>query len=309
MGRPKTYSYDTLGARRGGEAEGKSEAVGIIAVGDSFTHGDEANDEETFPAQLGRRTGIGVANHGVGGFGPLQAVLRFEQLAPAYPNVRIAVLGIMYENIRRLVNSYFPVYYKEINNAFLFKPHMALREGASHYVANANGPKPLPFDSLEGLSRKAFQRDYWAKHAASFPYSLNFIRNLGSNYVLIKGIAKLSRSARLPVFGFDYRNKELLIHLTTVTKRFIKAAKSKGVLPVVVFIPLNGLDITSPDKFIAKMESALSEQAVFVNAGRAEIDWSAYNVRLNNCHPSTQGYSAIAKEIHDALNTKGRMAR
>ena len=126
---------------------------------------------------------------------------------------------------------------------------------------------------------------------------------------IIKGIAKLSRSAGLPVFGFDYRNKELLIHLTTVTKRFIKAAKSKGVLPVVVFIPLNGLDITSPDKFIAKMESALSEQAVFVNGGRAEIDWSAYNDRLNNCHPSAQGYSAIAKEIHDALNTKGRMAR
>ena len=303
-GKSKTYSYDALGARRGGGGEEKPETVGIIALGDSFTHGGEANDVDTFPAKLSRLTGIRVANHGVGGFGPLQAVLRFEQMAPSYPNARIALLGIMYENIRRIPNSYFPVYYKEIENIFTFKPHMALGDDGPYYVANANGPKPLPFDRLNGIVKEAFQKDFWAKHVARFPYSLSLITNLGSNYVFFKGAGKLSRNAGLPVFGFDYRNKKLLIRLTAVIKRFVKVAKSKGILPVIVFIPLNGLDRTSPDQFIAKMESELGEQTVFVNVGHAEIDWSIFNVRLYGCHPSTTGYEAIAREIYDALKNK-----
>jgi len=135
---------------------------------------------------------------------------------------------------------------------------------------------------------------------------LSLIQNLGGNYVLIKGTAKLSRKIGWPVFGFDYRNKNLLIRLTAVIKRFVKAAESKSILPVFVFIPLNGLDRTSPDTFIEKMELELGERTVYVNAGRAEIDWSTYNNRLNNCHPSTQGNAAIAKAIYDALKENSR---
>jgi hypothetical protein len=212
----------------------------------------------------------------------------------------------MYENIRRLANSYFPVYYKEIGNVFLFKPYMALGESGPYYVANSNGPEPLSFDSLGDLAKGAFQNDFWAKQVSDFPYSLSLIQNLGGNYVLIKGTAKLSRKIGWPVFGFDYRNKNLLIRLTAVIKRFVKAAESKSILPVIVFIPLNGLDRTSPDTFIEKMELELGERTVYVNAGRAEIDWSTYNNRLNNCHPSTQGNAAIAKAIYDALKENSR---
>ena len=224
-GKSTTYSYDTLGARRGGGGEEKPENVGIIAVGDSFTLGGEANGDKTFPAQFSRLVDMPAANHGVKGFGPLQAVLRFEQMAPSYPNARIALFGIMYENIRRIANSYFPVYYKEIKNIFSFKPHMALGDDGPYYVANANGPKPLPFDRLDGIVKEAFQKDFWAKHVARFPYSLGLIPNLGSNYVFFKGAGKLSRNAGLPLFGFDYRNEKLLIRLTAVIKRFVKVAR------------------------------------------------------------------------------------
>ena len=298
---PIPMTHSVLDVAAGGEE--KPENVGIIAVGDSFTLGGEANGDKTFPAQFSRLVDMPAANHGVKGFGPLQAVLRFEQMAPSYPNAWIALFGIMYENIRRIANSYFPVYYKEIKNIFSFKPHMALGDDGPYYVANANGPKPLPFDRLDGIV-KAFQKDFWAKHVARFPYSLGLIPNLGSNYVFFKGAGKLSRNAGLPLFGFDYRNEKLLIRLTAVIKRFVKVAKSKGILPVIVFIPLNGHDRTSPDQFIAKMESELGEQTVFVNAGQAEIDWSIFNIRLYRCHPSTTGYETIAKEIYDALKNK-----
>ena len=48
----------------------------ILAVGDSFTFGDQVSNHETWPACLERKTGIGVANAGVFGYGGAQSVLR-----------------------------------------------------------------------------------------------------------------------------------------------------------------------------------------------------------------------------------------
>ena len=63
----------------------------ILAVGDSYTYGDEVRDEEAWPAQLQRLTGRRVLNGGVTGYGFDQMVLRAEQLVAAYqPSVVIA---------------------------------------------------------------------------------------------------------------------------------------------------------------------------------------------------------------------------
>jgi lysophospholipase L1-like esterase len=43
-----------------------------------------------------------------------------------------------------------------------------------------------------------------------------------------------------------------------------------------------------------------------VNVGQAEIDWLAYNTKPNICHPSAQGYDAIAKEIYNVLKENNR---
>ena len=52
----------------------------ILAVGESFVFGDQVSDGETWPALLERRLNRRVVNGGVSGYGPLQAVLRAEQL-------------------------------------------------------------------------------------------------------------------------------------------------------------------------------------------------------------------------------------
>lgn len=63
----------------------------ILAVGDSYTYGDEVRDEEAWPAQLQRLTGRRVLNGGVTGYGFDQMVLRTEQLVARYrPSVVIA---------------------------------------------------------------------------------------------------------------------------------------------------------------------------------------------------------------------------
>lgn len=71
-------SFDDQGFRRTGEAPVKD---AVLAVGDSYTYGDEVTDSETWPAHLQRLMGRRVFNAGVSGYGIDQSVLRAEKLA------------------------------------------------------------------------------------------------------------------------------------------------------------------------------------------------------------------------------------
>ena len=72
----------------------------ILAVGDSYTYGDEVNDDETWPAHLQRLTGAPVLNAGVSGYGFDQSVLRAEQLA-AGRTLSTIVVSFIADDLRR----------------------------------------------------------------------------------------------------------------------------------------------------------------------------------------------------------------
>jgi hypothetical protein len=72
----------------------------ILAVGDSFTFGDEVGDGETWPAELERLIGRQVLNGGVSGYGFDQIVLRAEQLADKY-KPSVIVVSFIADDIRR----------------------------------------------------------------------------------------------------------------------------------------------------------------------------------------------------------------
>jgi lysophospholipase L1-like esterase len=93
------HTIDSDGLRSCGETPTSSGAP-ILAVGDSFTYGDEVRDEEAWPAQLQRLTGRPVLNGGVTGYGFDQTVLRTEQLAAKYmPS--IIVMSFITDDLRR----------------------------------------------------------------------------------------------------------------------------------------------------------------------------------------------------------------
>ena len=54
----------------------------VLAVGDSFTFGEEVKDNETWPAHLQQLLGKRVLNGGVSGYGFDQIVLRAEKIVP-----------------------------------------------------------------------------------------------------------------------------------------------------------------------------------------------------------------------------------
>ena len=72
----------------------------LLAVGDSYTFGDEVGDDQTWPAHLQRLTGRRTLNAGVSGYGFDQSVLRAESVA-AQQRPSVIVVSFIADDIRR----------------------------------------------------------------------------------------------------------------------------------------------------------------------------------------------------------------
>ncbi len=73
---------------------------GVLAVGDSFTFGDQVGDADTWPAALERQLRRPVWNGGVFGYSFAQTVLRAERLLAALP-VATLVASVIPDDIKR----------------------------------------------------------------------------------------------------------------------------------------------------------------------------------------------------------------
>jgi hypothetical protein len=94
-------TIDADGFRRtGGPAGGPVGGEAILAVGDSYTYGDEVGDDETWPAQLQRIAGQRVLNAGVSGYGLDQSVLRAEKVASGRA-LSAVVVSFIADDVRR----------------------------------------------------------------------------------------------------------------------------------------------------------------------------------------------------------------
>jgi hypothetical protein len=93
----------------------------VLAVGDSFTFGQDVGDFDSWPAALERLLGYRVVNGGVNAFGLDQTVLRAERLSQIFaPD--LLIVGFIPHNVMRCEYSYFlghPKPYFELEGAGL----------------------------------------------------------------------------------------------------------------------------------------------------------------------------------------------
>jgi hypothetical protein len=82
-GKTVTILEDGIRSNGGGEVRDGTEDA-ILAVGDSYTFGDQVADAETWPAQLDQLSGKRVVNGGVDGYGVDQIFLRAQRLLNRY---------------------------------------------------------------------------------------------------------------------------------------------------------------------------------------------------------------------------------
>jgi hypothetical protein len=264
----------------------------VLLVGDSFTAGAEVSDVETFAWRLSETLSRPVRNHGVGGFGPVQAVLKFEAIADAYPQVAVVVLGIMHENVQRMLTRYRPLLGTKTDALFGFKPYMA--KGAVR--PNPNGPAPRPLNELPDLVASAFAEDFLALPEPVFPYSLALLRLLASpQFWLPIGDDEQG------TFAHYYATPAIRAELTALVARFVAKAEQLGMAPIVLFLPRNRFDRVAPEPAIAELEERFGERLTVVAFGRTEMDWTTYLIGADDCHPSAEGHAAIAEVLAPLL--------
>jgi hypothetical protein len=302
------YSFDQNGARTYTGYDGTM--AQLIVVGDSYTHGTDASDDDAFPSQLAKILHLSVANHAVGGYGPVQAFLNLKEKVDLYPKAKVVILGMMYENIFRMVNSYRPVL-AEKSSEYGFKPYT--KDG--RIVANPGRDAFESIDSFLAHANEAFDTDFWSKPRHRFPFSVSYIRALGSNYFCFKRFPRKLRKIGVPEYFLAYRSEGLSAELLSLLKGFASFAKEKDLIPVVIFIPRDKYDTKSVSKFIEKHKESLPSNLLVGDVGTAEIDWDRYNLietkdgkDVDLCHPSPYGYRKIAEYVADLLRRGGHLS-
>jgi hypothetical protein len=93
------------GTRSTGSSEKMDARPLVVAVGDSFTFGAEAADENAWPAKLEQMIGLRVVNGGVPGYGVGQINLRAKQLLRVY-EPDLLIVGIYHDDVYRTALSF-----------------------------------------------------------------------------------------------------------------------------------------------------------------------------------------------------------
>ena len=115
-----TVTIDAQGFRSNGVGRPVPSGRPVVAVGDSFTFGDQVDDDETWPSYLELELGQPVHNAGVFGYSLAQAVLRAERVLRDVP-AEWLVVSYIPDDIRRceLAKRYAPVPWFEVEGGAL----------------------------------------------------------------------------------------------------------------------------------------------------------------------------------------------
>lgn len=106
------YSSNSSGLRGTAEVETTPTPgrLRIACFGDSFTHGDDVREADSWPRRLATASGtLEVLNFGVPGYGPDQSLLRYRKLGRKF-KADVALLAVTDENAARLLTGFRPFY-------------------------------------------------------------------------------------------------------------------------------------------------------------------------------------------------------
>ncbi len=132
------YRANAYGFRTLNPLKNSGPSATIATYGDSFVHGDEVQNTETWQEQArALNSQLHILNFGVPGYGTDQSYLKYKTTASQW-KPDIAVLGFMSDNLKRNVNTFRP-FYAPRTQFPMAKPRFELISDGLQLI-----PNPLP---------------------------------------------------------------------------------------------------------------------------------------------------------------------
>ncbi|MBN1885686.1 MAG: SGNH/GDSL hydrolase family protein [Candidatus Krumholzibacteriota bacterium] len=283
----------------------------VATFGDSYTYCSDVEHNETWQTALAARLERDVYNFGVPGFGTDQAYLKYLRVRQEF-RTPVVVLGIITENINRVVCVYRPFYFP-LTGIRLPKPRFVLEEGELQLVRNPLGePGDIARLTDEDFVRSLGKRDEWYnrdRHPVfGFPYAkILFNRRIWREATGGRKASPPDDVAPRPWENL-WKQEAHTALMFAIIDAFVAAAAADGATPVVLVLPMQDqvFEIFCTGKMPADVAAVVSHcdgrgyhcintiPAMAASVGRMEEIPGLYTV-----HVSPRGNRIIADSIHE----------
>lgn len=213
----------------------------LSSFGDSFTFCDTVSNNETWQSYLSGEIHENCFNFGVSAYGVDQAYLKFLKIFSKI-KTPIVTLGLITENINRIVNVYRPFYYQETGIS-LTKPRFTINAGKLVLIPNPITKR----EDVKLLKKPSFlakigSKDWWYNRDNypyfSFPYSFILLNKRFYMEVYYgKGDRRINDMNPRPWENL-WKNKEAKELLFKIIDTFILNAKKNNAIPIILIMPL-----------------------------------------------------------------------
>jgi hypothetical protein len=215
-------------------------------------------------------------------------------------------LGIMENNILRIVSRFRPYYFLDGFVPFSFKPRFVLRGCRLELLANVLQPTD-DYAAIAKRLEESHPEDFWYRFnerqrvRLGFPYGFALIR-----YILL--LARTLWRAK----HWMWRRREFTDLLAAILDEFMRRAHARRLFPIVLFIPdAANLAGGGPDyrRFCDQLRRRwASERALVLDVAEAEFEPRRFQVEPFVGHASAYGNEIIARHIFAALQADPELA-
>lgn len=303
----------TLGSRKSRNYESKK-SYKIKTFGDSFTYGDDVNDDETFQSLIEKTTNWECLNYGVFGYGTDQALLKYRDTSV---KSEYTVLGILDENIARCMTVWRKFLYPRAWGIPGTKPRFDIKKNKFVFVANPvtsyeNFMKLHNIEFINGLKKYDYWTRYykskstptalvWPASATILPNIDFFLRNfqlLVKNFLWPTYQTAIEQNRFYHLYESDSAGLKILQY---IVDEFIKTAKLRGEKPIIVVFPLRySVDILKkyekkPYENLVKYLNYI--QCDFIDFGDVFVKEKYEQYYQGYDHFSVQGNERVASEL------------
>ncbi|HTF90324.1 MAG TPA: GDSL-type esterase/lipase family protein [Planctomycetota bacterium] len=298
------YQANSQGLRAAAErsysAEIPAGKVRVLALGDSFTHGDEVGLKDSWPHLLeSKRDDLEVLNLGVPGYATDQALLRWENLGQQFRS-DIVILAIWPEDICRNLN--LVRFYLTTNGMFNSKPRFVTEASGLRLI---NSPviqgKALVELVTEPGAAPILKDDAWYSREETMWKPYQHLRSLRCLETLWNLKSRRDRRQRM----YDGRDPSAIDITVAIAERFREEVRASGATPMILLIPMRDLrDLHREENGFPLVRALRAKQLDVIDLGPPIVqamDSGTENLFLPSGHMTPAGNHLLAQELDRAL--------